>query len=116
MQSHRIATYEDLHRFYGRKLPMTVKAVCVLNDDEPIMVAGVSFHRGEVTMFLDMKDGAEMYPVAIMKGVKKIMTDLKADGYRALYAVADTGIESSIRFLKHIGFVHSHGDVYKWEP
>lgn len=115
----RKATAEDVAFFYGLdSMPRaSIRAMVVEIDGMVQAIGGVSFTIGGPVAFMSMKPGAEKHPKAIMKAAKEIKKHIYSQFRSPIYAVRDTGIESSDRFLRRFGFLPiENSEVYQWLP
>jgi hypothetical protein len=108
----RPATAADVSAFYGRTLPVTVRAWVAEADGSVEMVAGYA-NRGEYTeVFSDSTDAIRANKFGIARAAKQIMAEVEKHAGRPLIAAAES--ENSRRALEFLGFEHLNGDAYIW--
>lgn len=93
----RPATLGDIEEFFGRKPDRTVKAMVVEKDGEPACIAGVTFGKGYVEAFSDMKP-VDVPRRTIWRYAQKLKAMIHATG---LPCIATTG---NPKFLEKLGF------------
>lgn len=82
-----------------------VRGYCVHEWQGGVLMVGGIQHQGEhVVAFMDMKPEAKRFPRAIWECSLAVIAMARATGV-PVYAVQDTGIESSERYLRRLGFV-----------
>lgn len=106
---HRFATAADLQKFYGDRPAQTVQAVAVLDGDEPVVIIGLANDVGCARFFSDYRPGTNLRHIAVMRALKLAMT-LVMNCAREVYAVRQENTD----ILPKLGFVHEHGEVYRW--
>jgi hypothetical protein len=109
----RWATAQDIVDFYGHPQPFTLRAMVLEQEGKPVALGGVMHHaRGPVAVM-------EMKPEAGKKSVLKgSLLALKTilSRYNAVYALRDTDQDTSLNYLKRLGFepVDENNEVYIW--
>ena len=108
------ATEELLIKFYG-KPQRTQKSLVIIEDNEPIAVAGVYPDKERFVFFSDVKPGINMknYKRTVIACTKKL---LKLTHNIPVHAVADPKVEDSEKLLKHFGFKQLDKELYSWQP
>lgn len=99
-------THGHWHSFYGCEPIFRIRGVCVKQwDGEVLAVGGIQWEPtgSYVMVFMDMKPEAAKYPRELLEGGRQVVTLARRSGLPA-YAMQDTEIESSERFLRHLGF------------
>jgi hypothetical protein len=105
----RFATSKDLIEFYGRAPIRTVRAIVAESDGRIIGVAGVRLVDMAWYAFADITQ--ELTKKQIAKGIR-IFKKMMAGTDLPLYTTRDESIESSERFLAHLGFVKTEDGEY----
>lgn len=90
----------DFEAVCNRVNDKTVKAFTVLQDNEPVAIAGITIEQGRFLIFSDIKEGATAPKMTIWKLSKQLAEHIKTFN---LPAVATS---SNGKFLKSIGFEH----------
>ncbi len=111
MIKHRYATSEDIIKFYG-KVPHTMRAMALIKDDEVLGIGGVAYDEDQIKLFMDIKEEAKNYPVALMKASYDFM-DFVKDNYSVLYAVVGNN-ETAPRYLERLGLKEYLEGIYVW--
>ena len=109
----RFARASDLERFYGRKLPGTVRAYIAELDGEVAGVIGVIREYNYGKFFADFKPELEPFlkSVTIMRTIKAALRF--CDEYRGpVISVAEHA--EGCRILTRLGFDHLEGRYYAW--
>jgi hypothetical protein len=88
---------------------MTTRAVAILEGDEPLAIIGVAYGIDCATFYSDYKPELDLHRITVMRAVKLAMTLVK-DCAREVYAVRLENTD----LLPKLGFVHEHGEVYRW--
>ena len=109
----RPATAADLKAFYGDKPRPTVRAIVGVVDGVPLGVAGISYERGQLMLFSDLKPEGRKYRKAIVKAARMVLEMAKGI---PILALAEH--PSSCRFLTRLGFTYigssPAGEVFRW--
>jgi len=96
----------------GRPVP-TVRAWAAEHAGDVVGFAGIAY--GPVLIaFAEMREGAERYPVTIMRVARKVLDLLRAAS-SSVYAEASETYPNSEAFLRRLGFQHVDGRVYVWQ-
>ena len=82
---------------------LRVRGVCVLVGGEVLAVGGIQYNVDWVKVFMDMKPEAVKYPKLLLEGGRKVVEVARRSPV-PVYAMQDKEIESSGRFLRHLGF------------
>lgn len=106
------ATPELLERFYGFVPRPTMRAVIVLEDDEPRFVAGVYRLECIDMAFTDARPGLDLSRMTVLRAIKHAMRFVEESAARArpVYALCD----GDSALLERLGFTCHHGDLYQW--
>lgn len=115
----RKATASDVAFFYGiESMPKaSMKAIVIEVDGEVKAIGGVSFTNGGPVAFMNMRDGADKHPILIMKAVKEIKKNIYSQFRSPIYAIRDSSLDTSDRFLRRLGFLPiENSEVYQWLP
>ena len=111
----RWATAADLDRFYGERVPMTVRARVAELEGEIIAVFGWRMVGGRALVFSELSEAARRFPMSIVRETRKLMSEL---GSVPAICIADPGEPTAAKFLRVLGWQHGHssdeGEVYKW--
>lgn len=114
----RVATANDVALFYsGKGMPQaSVRAVVLEVDGQPKAIGGVALFQGGPVAFMNMTEDAVKHPKLIMKATKKLVDEVFSRYRCPIYAFRDTTLESSFRYLTHIGFrpVEENSEVFIW--
>lgn len=112
----RPATQDDLRAYYGadRKITQTVTAFVGLVGDQVVGVGGLAHMDGFVFGFLDVGEAARKQKVALVKAARKFIKDVRADGYRYIYAACDTSEKNAPKLLKGLGFIPMDDGTNNW--
>lgn len=114
----RRATANDVALFYSEKgMPhASVRAIVLEVDGQPKVIGGVALCHGGPVAFMNMTEDAGKYPRLIMKATKKLVDEVFSLYRCPIYAFRDTSLESSFRYLTHIGFrpVEENSEVFVW--
>lgn len=90
--------------FYGVQPVSRIRGVCVKVWGGPVVaVGGIAMEGDGVRVFMDMKPEAKAYPRQLVEGGRQVIA-LARRSRLPVYALQDTEIESSARFLTHLGF------------
>ena len=113
--THRIdfvpATRRDIEAFYGPEFRWTFRAWAAKLGDETLGVGGLYYTPEHVIAFSSFTPKMKEFPLAMARGVKKIMAIV---GNRPCYAIADENIPDAPKLLERIGFEHLEGRIYRW--
>ena len=111
----RPATSEALRAFWGHSKPQTVKAIMAFLDDEPVGVLGVSYDRGQLVAFSEIRDELRPYKWFIYKTAWRFLQSVKRQGL-PIRAVVNRNERNAARLLEQLGFVYldttNDGEVY----
>lgn len=110
--SIRFATYADFAQFDEPPRP-TVRAVAVEVDGSVVAIGGVAYLPGRNLAFMQAKTGAPS--LSIMRASRKAMIEILSKTKPPIIAERDVTIESSERYLLHLGFEHMHDNLYLWK-
>lgn len=116
----RRATANDVALFYSEsEMPKpSLRALVIEVDGEIKVIGGVSMSVGGPVAFMNMKSDGHRFPKLIMKATKLLVRDVFSLYRCPIYAIRDTSLESSMRFLIKIGFerLNEESEVYIWRP
>lgn len=100
----RTATADDIQQWYGR-IPCTMRAIIFDAEGRPKAIGGVLHQHGRVIAFMELKDDAQEFPMALMRATKKAMHEIFSQYKQPIYAAVNEDLESAPRFLRHLGFI-----------
>src|SRR3990167_10019587 len=106
------ATRADIAAFYGPDFKWTFRAFAARLGDETLGVGGIYYEGPHIIAFSSFKPEMDNYPVAKVRGIKKIMSII---GDREVYAIASEQYPGSHELLKRLGFEHIGGRLFKWQ-
>ena len=106
------ATRKDIEVFYGPNCKWTFRAFAARLGDETLGVGGIYYEGPHIIAFSSFKPEMDNYPVAKVRGIKKIMGII---GDREVYAIASEQYPDSHGLLKRLGFEHIGGRLFKWQ-
>ena len=108
------ATEELLIKFYGSP-QRTQKSLVIIEDNEPIAVAGIYPDKERFVLFSDLKPNIKMkdYRRAVIECTRRLM---KLSHNIPIHSVADPKVEGSDKLLKHLGFKQLDKELYSWQP
>ncbi len=112
---HRLATQEDLDKFFHlEKLP-TMKAWVGEVDGEPLVLAGVARILGKWFVFCDIKEEARKHKYGIARNGFRLMEELKKMGIKTAYLHVDRTEPTAIAWASTLGFEPDQNtEYYKW--
>ncbi|CNL54324.1 Uncharacterised protein [Yersinia intermedia] len=110
----RHANDNDIRNWYGC-IPATMRAVVMEVDGDPKMICGVMHQSDHYMAFMDTKDDAQQYPVAIMKASRLAVKEIFSKYHQPILAIESDKHESANRFLKRMGFNPINKKVMVWE-
>lgn len=113
----RVATIDDLTKFWGHPPVCSMWAFVAMLDDEPIAVAGV-LRSSYLVAFSEMKEA--------MRGRKKDIVRMACANMNAIrsrnlpvIALANKDEPTAESLMKHLGFVYlgstPNGEVFSWQ-
>lgn len=103
ISSVRLADENDIKDWYG-KVPATMRAIILEINGDPMMICGVIHGVDHYMAFMDMKTGAQKYPIAIMKATRAAIMDVFQHYKQPIFAIVDDELDSAPRYLERIGF------------
>lgn len=113
----RIATPEDIHRWFGGPPPVSLRAIVVEIDGKLEGICGVQSVRGGVTCFSTLSVKCRQHKRAVVLGVRLLRKVLRDYQYVIAYATKDEPTADA--FIRHVGFRHLgssiEGEVYCYE-
>lgn len=116
----RRATANDVALFYsGNEMPKpSIRALVVEVNGDIKAIGGVAMSVGGPVAFMNMKGDGSRFPKLIMKATKMLVRDVFSLYRCPIYAIRDTGLDSSMRYLTRIGFerLNEESEVYVWRP
>lgn len=95
----RPALPEDIQRFYGEQLPMTLRAYVIIYEGEIACVAGIKKEHTHYVAFSDVKPGLKAPKKTIYRAAREIMQLIK-EKYMTQIIVHG----GNARFLMSLGF------------
>lgn len=109
--TYRFATAEDFRRYYGTTQKMTMRAVAILLDEEPVAIIGIAYGLDCATLFADYKPEIDPYRkrMTVLRAIKLAMTLVESCG-RDVYAKRQEGTD----IVERLGFDHLENEVYRW--
>ena len=114
----RNATACDVAFFYSESgMPhASLRGVVLEVDGKPKVIGGVALCHGGPVAFMNMTADANKYPKLIMKATRKLIDEVFSLYRCPIYAFRDASLESSFRYLTHIGFrpVEENSEVFVW--
>ena len=105
------ATRKDIETFYGPNCKWTFRACAARLGDETLGVGGIYYEGPHIIAFSSFKPELDKYPVAKVRGIKKIMEIV---GDREVYAIASEQYPGSGKLLERLGFEHIGERLYAW--
>lgn len=114
MVEYRPLTTADLEAFYGSRPVPTIRGVGLFEDGKPIAVGGLAYGRGASEAFMELRDGAQRYPVSVMKATRLAMQMMRDAGARVVFAKVDTKRDTAPRFLSRLGFTPMGDGRWMW--
>lgn len=107
----RFARGADIDQFYGERPDITMKAVTICMDEEPVAIIGVAMFERHACAFSDYRPALEPHlrSIPVMRALKAAQR-LFAQTRTPLYAQRTTDNE----LLSRLGFVPEDGEVYRW--
>ncbi|MDR4898959.1 hypothetical protein RF656_19775 [Yersinia kristensenii] len=110
----RHANENDIRNWYGR-IPATMRAIVMEVDGDTKMICGVMHQSDHYMAFMDMKDDAKQYPVAIMKASRLAVKEIFSKYHQPILAIVSSKYESAPRYLRRLGFVLLNEKVMIWQ-
>lgn len=115
---HKASAF-DLREYYGGPPPYTMSAYVMREDGKIVAIFGIYQFNGLSVAFSESKVDMKKHMRSVVRGSRILMGQIKISG-KAVVAIADTGHETSHKFLSRLGFVYigasDKGGVYKWQP
>ena len=74
MIAWRFATSEDIDRYYGERPEVTLRAIAILMDEEPVAIAGLSREGDRFRAFSEFKPALEPHlkSMTVLRAVKAV--------------------------------------------
>lgn len=90
---------------------MTMRAVAILLDGEPVAIIGIAYGLDCATLFADYKSEIDPYRkrMTVLRAIKLAMTLVESCG-RDVYAKRQEGTD----IVERLGFEHLENEVYRW--
>lgn len=111
----RLASGEDVDRFYGARPAQTLQAVVILMGGEVRGILGVARHEDHAQFFSEFRE--ELRPhlrtLPVMRAIKRAQAMVAASRL-PVYARAEDTEPDATRILTRLGFVHHDGDTFRW--
>ena len=103
-----------LKQFYGDVPRETMRAIVAVEKGKPIALVGVKIEKSRGVMFSEFTPECRNHPGfkrLLVKGIPDLFEIIPR--YLPVYASADPAIEGAETLLKHVGFHHCEGDVWR---
>ena len=110
MTEIRFATRADFESF-DEPPSHTVRALVIVHEGSVVAVGGLAYFPCCRMAFMQAKNTR---PLSIMKATKIVMKEIFSQSGLPIFAARDTSVESSSRYLDHLGFVPLDDDYYIW--
>jgi len=108
----RPLTIDDLKAWWPHTdVDRTVRGFTAEHDGEIVGVAGVMYLPSRLLAFAEMVDGAQRFPLSIMR-MARLMRRLMGELGAPVFAQADPQYRNSAALLERVGFRHVQGDMY----
>jgi len=110
------ATTELLTEYYGAPPPITMRAYVLMDEERPVGVAGFLFRSSKVrVIFSEAKPEVfEHHKLWVMK-IGRLLLKVADENNWTLVADPDKDIQSSGKFLEHLGFeLDDRGEYVRW--
>ena len=110
------ATEALAREYYGGKIPVTMRAYFLLDDDgKPIGAAGfIRKAKNYMVVFSEGKEEAYRDKKMVMRFARMMMDVADSNGW-TLLADADDTKDTAPRFLTHLGFeLNAFGEYIRW--
>lgn len=104
------ATIEHAKEFYGDQPTKSFKGYVALLNGKVVGIGGLSFEKGTMMLFSDMKDELRPFKADIWKGIGILDEMVKKTKY-PVYAVASNKEKRSEELLSNLGFIQSGQSV-----
>ena len=104
-------TLRHYMRFHGEPPPYRIRGVAVIDDDQPVAVGGIGFHKGWLEVFMDMREGGARFPKLLLKGGKEVIR-MGEEYNLPMFAVQNDEMSTAPRFLERLGFQKLDNDVW----
>lgn len=107
----RPATKRDLKEFIGPDMVHSAYAVVAEIDGEIVGAGGVYYCGGMAIAFSSFDDRLRDYPIAMARGVKKVMDIVRNHD---CLAIADDRYATAPELLSRLGFQNVEGSYFIW--
>ena len=117
--NYRYATAADVLRFYSERPPQTLRAIIVVQGDEPVPIVGLANEGGFGKLFSEYKPQLKgrLRRMAVLRAIKLAMRFVERCPLPVV-AITQPGEPDSPRLLERLGFEFyqssDDGDIYKW--
>jgi L-amino acid N-acyltransferase YncA len=109
----------DLAALPGPPLQFPSQCVTLVKGDEVLAIGGIRRFDGVLEAWARISPEARRHPIALHKAARGFHEQLKRQGIRKLFAVADPDVPASDRWLERHGFTHcgtvENRKVYQWQ-
>ena len=109
----RPASRADVIALNGKSFDASFRGIAVEIDGKVVGIAGV-MHTPSLQFFSQFSEELRAYPNSLIMAAR-MMKEILGQYSSPVYSIADENVDSSIRFLEHIGFEHYEGRVYRWD-
>lgn len=109
----RPASKADVIALNGKSFNASFRGIAAEIDGKVVGIAGV-MHTSSLQFFSQFSDELRKYPKSLIMAAR-MMREILDQYSSPVYSIADESIDSSSRFLEHIGFEHYEGRVYQWD-
>lgn len=116
---HRYATAADVLKFYSERPPQTLRAIIVVQGEEPVAIVGLANEGGFGKLFSEYKPQLKgrLRRMAVLRAIKLAMRFVERCPMPVV-AVVQPGEPDSSRILERLGFElyqpFDDGDLYLW--
>lgn len=114
----RPITQADIIEMNGQPLRHTVQGWSIYKDNELAAICGVTFGRGVMIVFSDIKPDVVAPKVTIWRTALKLLDKIRGLNISTVYAVASPKWPGAPAFLERLGFEHVEssvrGEIFRW--
>lgn len=113
MIAWRFATAADIDSYYGERPQVSVRAIVVTLDGEPVGIVGLELRGDRAVAFSEYKPALEPHlkSMPVLRAVKAAQRMFRAS--RVPVVVANT---SNPKLLERLGFIEIAPSVHLWAP
>lgn len=101
----------DMAKRFGATLARTGRVIAVVRGERVLAMGGYYPDEGRMMIWSRLTDEVSRHPRALLKAARILVGELRAKGM-PVHAVRDPSIDTSERFLRHLGFAPAHKDVW----